>query len=72
MNSQIKNRLFCAALLLSSLQFGLCSNDRPHLLLWPAGWPSVWDISGTYHDHQPVQTSTIQPMDIVYRASTSA
>lgn len=66
MNSQIKNRLFCAALLLSSLQFGLAQTTAPIFYFGPPAAP-VWDISGTYVITNHVQSSTIQPMDIVYQ-----
>jgi len=68
MSSRIKNRLFCAALLFSSLQFGLAQSqdNAPTFFFGPPVTP-VWDISGTYVITNRMQSAGIQPLDIVFQ-----
>ena len=67
MTSPIKNRLFCAALLLCSLQFGFAQNQA-NLTTFSFGPPAnpVWDISGVYQITNHMQGAKIRPMDIVF------
>lgn len=67
MTSRIKNRLFCAALLFSALQFGLAQaqNSAPTFFFGPPVTP-VWDISSTYNITNRLQSASLQPLDIVF------
>jgi len=65
MTSLIKNRLFCTALLLSSLQFGFSQALTNAFYFGPPLNP-VWDISGVYQLTNFMQSATIRPMEIVF------
>ena len=69
MTNTIKTRLFCAALLLSSLQFGLSQTLTNTFFFGPTLTPPtpVWDISGIYQITNSMQGAKLQPMDIVFR-----
>jgi hypothetical protein len=56
----MKNRLFCAALLLSSLQFGF-AQIQTTLSLGPTNGLPVWDISGIYQITNQMQVAVIGP-----------
>src|ERR1035438_4765934 len=66
MTSPFKNRLLCAALLLSSLQFGIAQSqtDLNAFSFGPPATP-VWDISGTYQLTNHLQGAKLQPLDII-------
>jgi len=68
MTNLIKNRLFCAALLLSSLQVGF-AQSQTNVPTFSFGLPltPVWDISGSYYITNHLQGATIRPLDIVFR-----
>jgi hypothetical protein len=63
----MKNRLFCAALLLSSLQFGLAQSTT-NLTTFSFGLPlvPVWDVSGTYQITNYMQGVKFAPTVIVF------
>ena len=67
----MKHRLFCTALLLSSLQFGSAqvSSNLTYFSFGPPLTP-VWDLSGTYQITNYMQGAKIQPMVIVFNALT--
>jgi len=69
MTSLIKNRWFCAALLLSSLQLASAqpSSNLDYFSFGPPLTP-VWDLSGTYQITNFMQGSKIKPMTIVFNA----
>ena len=60
MTSPMKNRLFCTALLLSSLQFGF-GQTQSETATFSFGPPltPVWDISGYYTLTNHLQGATI-------------
>lgn len=69
MTSPMKNRLFCAGLLLSSLQFGFSQTLTNTFYFGPPLTP-VWDISGVYQITNLMQGAKIQPMVIIFNALT--
>jgi hypothetical protein len=69
MTSPIKNRLFCTALLLSSLQFGFAQALTNTFFFGPPLTP-VWDLSGTYQITNRTQGSKLGPMDLVFNDLT--
>jgi hypothetical protein len=60
----MKNRVFCAALLLASLQFGY-SQALTNTFYFGLPLNPVWNIYGVYDITNHMQSSTIRPMDIV-------
>jgi hypothetical protein len=68
MTSPIKNRLFGAVLLLSSLQFGFAQSES-NILTFVFGPPAapVWDISGIYQITNHMQGAKFRPTEIVFR-----
>jgi hypothetical protein len=69
MTNSSHNRLFCAALLLSSLQFGLSQTITNSFFFGPPLTP-VWDISGIYQITNHMQSAKLAPLDIVFNALT--
>ncbi len=67
----MKHYAFCAALLLSSIHLGLAQyqNGAPTFFFGPTNAP-VWDITGTYNITNHMESSSMQPMDIVYQGLT--
>jgi hypothetical protein len=67
MTSLTKHRLLCAALLLSSLQFGFSQTPTsPTIFNFGPPVNPVWDISGTYQITNHLVGKTIRPQDIVF------
>lgn len=67
MTSPIKSRLFCTALLLSSLQFGF-AQSQTSATTFSFGLPltPVWDVSGYYDLTNHMQGAKLRPMDIIF------
>jgi hypothetical protein len=68
MSNRIIGRLCCAALLFSSLQFGLAQSQdsAPAFFFGPPVTP-VWDISGTYVITNRLQSASLQPLEFVFQ-----
>src|SRR3974377_482544 len=64
MTNITKTRLFCTALLLSSLQFGYSQMLTNTFFSLPTA--PVWDISGPYAITNHLQGANIVPLDVVF------